>query len=195
MAVDGFIAFKLFDNTLLAGESTIAAIDPSPLTDDISIIAINDALKVHGLFQIDDYSLDVVQTLNIGSQSTGAGAGKIAFNPFRIVRTSDLSSPRLFEMSCSGTPFKFVSLCLRKPGGGTKSGFVYLRFDFKLVAVKTMAWADVDGVSKETILFDYGGLQLRYAAQNPDGSFRTPAIVGGWNRVRNVLDETANPLS
>jgi hypothetical protein len=30
--------------------------------------------------------LEIVPTLNIGSQSTGSGAGKISFNPFSITR-------------------------------------------------------------------------------------------------------------
>jgi hypothetical protein len=34
------------------------------------------------LFEINDYSFDVAQVLNIGSQSSGAGAGKVTFNPF-----------------------------------------------------------------------------------------------------------------
>jgi bacteriocin-like protein len=32
-----------------------------------------------GLFEIEDYSFDIEQTLSIGSQSTGAGAGKVKF--------------------------------------------------------------------------------------------------------------------
>jgi hypothetical protein len=30
-----------------------------------------------GLFEIEDYSFDIEQTLSIGSQSSGAGAGKV----------------------------------------------------------------------------------------------------------------------
>ena len=30
-----------------------------------------------GLFEIEDFSFDIEQTLNIGSQSTGAGAGRV----------------------------------------------------------------------------------------------------------------------
>ena len=41
------------------------------------------------LFEIEDFSFDTEQTLNIGSQSTGAGAGKITFNPFSITRKID----------------------------------------------------------------------------------------------------------
>jgi hypothetical protein len=35
-------------------------------------------------------------TLNIGSQSSGAGAGKVTFNPFSITRHVDKASPVLF---------------------------------------------------------------------------------------------------
>ena len=37
-----------------------------------------------GLFEVEDYSFDIEQTLSIGSQSSGAGAGKVTFNPFKI---------------------------------------------------------------------------------------------------------------
>ncbi len=33
-------------------------------------------------FEVEDYSFDTEQTLNIGSQSSGAGAGKVTFDPF-----------------------------------------------------------------------------------------------------------------
>jgi hypothetical protein len=32
------------------------------------------------------YSFDIEQVLNIGSQSGGAGAGKVTFNPFSVTR-------------------------------------------------------------------------------------------------------------
>ena len=38
--------------------------------------------KGSATFEIKDYSFDIEQTLNIGSQSSGAGAGKVTFNPF-----------------------------------------------------------------------------------------------------------------
>jgi type VI secretion system secreted protein Hcp len=49
------------------------------------------------IFEISDFSFDIEQTLNIGSQSTGAGAGgKATFNPFSITRKVDRSSPIFF---------------------------------------------------------------------------------------------------
>jgi bacteriocin-like protein len=38
--------------------------------------------KGSATFEVKDYSFDIEQTLSIGSQSTGAGAGKVTFNPF-----------------------------------------------------------------------------------------------------------------
>ncbi len=140
------------------------------------------------LFEIEDFSFDIEQTLNIGSQSTGAGAGKVTFNPFSITRKIDRSSPTLFSMSCSGTPFEEVVLGLRKSSGGTVSGQIYLVFRFKLVAVKTISWSYDDELPKETVTFEYGGLQVHYSQQQPNGAMKTP-IPGGWNRVRNVSDE------
>jgi type VI protein secretion system component Hcp len=35
--------------------------------------------------------------LSLGSQSSGAGAGKVAFNPFSITRKVDKASPTLFS--------------------------------------------------------------------------------------------------
>jgi hypothetical protein len=37
-----------------------------------------------GAFEIEDYSFDIEQVLNIGSQSSGGGSGKVSFNPFSV---------------------------------------------------------------------------------------------------------------
>jgi hypothetical protein len=37
-------------------------------------------------------------TLSIGSQPSGAGAGKETLNPFQITRKSDRASPTFFKM-------------------------------------------------------------------------------------------------
>jgi type VI secretion system secreted protein Hcp len=147
-----------------------------------------------GLFEIEDYSFDIEQILNIGSQSSGSGAGKVTFNPFSITRKIDCASTQFFQMACSGTPFKFVGLGLRKSTGGSiatggsgSSGAMFLVFTFKLVAVKTVSWAHDDESPKETVTFEYGGLNIQYSQQKPDGSL-SPAIAGGWNRVKNVSD-------
>ena len=146
------------------------------------------------LFEVEDYSFDIEQVLNIGSQSRGAGAGKVTFNPFSITRPIDKSSPKLFDMACSGTPFQDVGLGLRKGSGGESAGRFFLAFTFKLVAVKTISWSHDETSPKETITFEYGGLQIRYGIQSAGGAITT-VIPGGWNRVTNKQDHLDTVIS
>jgi hypothetical protein len=80
------------------------------------------------LFELEDYNFDIEQVLNIGSQSSGAGAGKITFNPFSITGQIDIASPLLFQDVCTGEPIKNVGLGLRKSTGSKSSGVFFLAF-------------------------------------------------------------------
>jgi hypothetical protein len=66
-------------------------------------IILNDAreLKMEELDHVSggSFFFDIEQTLNIGSQSTGAGAGKVTFNPFSITRKVDRASPVFLQAS------------------------------------------------------------------------------------------------
>jgi type VI secretion system secreted protein Hcp len=189
MAVtQAFTTFKGYDGKFLQAD---AQVDISRGND--ALLTQPFKIEPGSLFEVEDYSFDVMQTLNIGSQSTGAGAGKVTFNPFSITRKIDKASPKLFEMCCSGAAFANVALLLRKGSGTAGGALTIARFDFKLVAVKTIAWKQGTEVPTETVGFEYGGLQVRYVAQNPDGSLTNP-IVAGWNRVRNATDTTDAPI-
>jgi type VI secretion system secreted protein Hcp len=195
MAVDAYMYFQQYQGAnqgYLSSESQVSLTQgPNDLTDIIgaftsAVNAVKDQYR-SGLFEIEDYSFDIEQILNIGSQSSGAGAGKVTFNPFSITRKIDCASPTFFQMACSGTPFKTVGLGLRKSAGGDATGVMYLAFTFKLVAVKTVSWAHDDEAPKETVTFEYGGLIIQYALQQPNGKLM-PINPGGWNRVKNVSD-------
>jgi type VI protein secretion system component Hcp len=192
MAIDGYMYFLDYNKNYLASESQV---DTKNADEPLFVNPFNfgTAAKNSGLFEVEDFSFDIEQTLNIGSQSTGAGAGRPTFNAFNITRKIDKSSPILFQMACSGTPFQEVGLGLRKGSGGKMSGKVYLVFRFKLVAVKTISWSYDDESPKEAMTFEYGGLQIHYTPQKPDGS-PDKIMAGGWNRVKNVQDTTADPI-
>jgi len=197
MALDSYMSFQLYGGAYLTAESQVDLTNNTePLMSNP-----NKAFASPCVFEVEDYSFDIEQTLNIGSQSSGAGAGKVTFNPFSITRKIDKASPVFYQMACSGTAFQQVSLGIRKSvgdagGGGQVSGMMFLRFDFKLVAVKTISWSHDDESPKETVTFEYGGLQVRYNQQDPSGSLtsgKAAVFVGGWNRVKNVQD-TATTL-
>ena len=157
---------------------------------DANILPLQDTLdtKSNQFLKIASFSSDIVQTLNIGSQSTGAGAGKITFNPFSIKKTADAVSPVLFQNAASGTPFKTVDVFVVNGGN-----FITVRHTYKLVAVKTISWsADSDEPGMmETVTFEYGGLIVIFNQQGPDGKM-SKIFQGGWNRVRNVRDVDVN---
>ena len=196
MAVDAYMYFQDYNKDYLKSESQI---DANNLNKGDVLFskygfdkAYNGGGNNCGLFEVEDFSFDVEQTLAIGSQSSGSGAGKITFNPFSITRKIDRASPDFFSRACSGTPFQQVALGARKASGGANTGSIYLVFMFKLVAVKTIAWSYDDESPKETVTFEYGGFILRYALQKPDGTLDQTPYVGGWNKVKNVkdIDET-----
>ncbi len=193
MAVDAYMAFQTYDGKWLGFESqTDLSKNGEPLMKEAPAFptgttAVGAITTCKQYLELEDYSFDIEQTLNIGSQSRGAGAGKITFNPFSITRKIDVQSPTFFMMACSGTSFQLVQLGLRKSGGGDTAGVMFVRFDFKLVAVKTISWAHDDEAPKETITFEYGGLQVRYSQQAAGGQMQPPT-AGGWNRVSNTKD-------
>lgn len=47
--------------------------------------------------EVDDFSFDIGQTLNIGSQSSGPGAGRVTFNLSEITRNTDSASASWFS--------------------------------------------------------------------------------------------------
>lgn len=195
MAFDTYMSFIDHNGKYLLGESQVAA--DSFNNDQLATKVPGPAMKPGTVFEIDDFSFDIEQVLNIGSQSSGAGAGKVTFNPFQITRKTDRASPKLFTMCCAGQHFKQVVLCLRRAGGAASgssktSGTTFLRFDFGLVAVKTVSWSGSDGDEspKEEVTFEYGALQVRYQQQNVTGE-GMDIYHGEWNRVwnNNQFDE------
>jgi type VI secretion system secreted protein Hcp len=187
MPVDSYMLFKKYDGTYLKSESQVDF--GSSKSDKIGEPFLSQAGNV---FEVTSFSFDVEQTLNLSSQSSGAGAGKIQFNPFKVSRKIDLATSAMFQMACQGTTFQTVSLGFRKAAGIEASGLFYLRFDFKLVALKTMSWSHDDESPTEDLEFEYGALQIRYGQQNAGGSIVEQNPVG-WNKIKNIADisETA----
>ena len=183
MAIDAYMFFKQYDGQYLQGESQVDL--AKPVTGDTLAPDFVSAQGATGLFEVEDYSFDTEQTFNLSSQSTGIGAGKITFNPFSITRKIDKASPTMFQMSCNGKAFQDVALGMRKSAGEDSAGIFFLRFDFKLVGVKTISYAHDDESPKETITFVYGALVIQYCQQNNNG---TPGTVfpAGWNQQKNV---------
>jgi type VI secretion system secreted protein Hcp len=138
-----------------------------------------------GWIEIDYFDFDVQQKLTIGSQTSGAGAGKVTFGAFQVRKQPDSSSPLLFQACAAGTAWDKTTLALNKAGGDRAVN--YLKFEFHLVALQSVHWTGdtEDGdTPSEVLAFMYGALHVTYTPQKIDG---TPgaAVGGGWNQIKN----------
>lgn len=153
------------------------------------------SIAANTLLAVLDYSLDVEQTVNIGSASSGAGAGKIKFNALQISKKIDILSPSLFQLCASGRPFaKLDLLFVRSTGSETPNPLLYLQFTFKLAAVAAISYSSGDESVNEHVTFEYGDFQIRYEKQIADGTLSGPPAVAGWNIIRNVADLGTQPI-
>ncbi len=149
--------------------------------------------------QLSSIQYDFVQTLNIGSQSTGAGAGKVTFNPLTITKTVDQTSAPLFQAMASGTAYQFIEfLIVSSAGSNSQARVVLYKVLLKLAAVKTMSVSSVECTSgcpgiAESISFEYGGYVVFTYIQKADESV-TPGRIAGWNRVSNVADTSPTSI-
>ncbi len=182
MTVQAYMIFKLQDGSYLKSESQTVFQGQAGIPEAADFVKAS-KLDDNAIFEVENYSFEIDQALNIGSQSSGAGAGKVTFNPFSIMRKTDKASPILFQMASSGTPFQEIALALRR----VPNGQIFLVFNFKLVAIRSIAWTDNNESPKETIAFEYGGLQIFYGQQKPNGEMMK-TVAGGWNRVSNKPD-------
>jgi type VI protein secretion system component Hcp len=107
--------------------------------------------------KVKSVSGDIEQTLSIGSQSSGAGAGKVTFNPFNV--TQARSSPTLvFQQAVtSGMTFPTGTVSfMHTAADGTPT--LLLDLNLRLVAVKSENVGMQSGVSAEKTTFAYGAL-------------------------------------
>jgi type VI protein secretion system component Hcp len=161
-----YVSFTTYDGNLLKLDQTAAG-GPAP-----------------GLYEISAADFSALQTLNIGSQSSGAGAGKVAFNPLTLSLGSDNLTALLDKMMAAGTPLKFLDLYTVSPAPTSMAKAKLVTQDeFGLVAVKTDTVTPLTGT--HTFSFEYGSL-----VESSAPTTGTANVVGGWDRVKNVSDTT-----
>lgn len=141
--------------------------------------------------EIKSFSLGISNTINIGSQSSGARAGKAQLHEFKISKLIDKVSPTLLQLAGSGGHISQMDLYLRKAGGSNggnvgSSGVVFLQYTFKLVYVATIDWSGDEGdeTPKEDVTFKYGALEIQFTGQKTNGQKGT-TTTGAWNQVKN----------
>ena len=90
-----------------------------------------------GTIPVDSFSWGASR--NIGSQSSGAGAGKVTFNPFSITRKIDRSSSHFFQDLVVGTHLATATFYMSPPAVGAKSGDA-MNIAFTNLVVTSIIW-------------------------------------------------------
>ena len=138
-------------------------------------------------FELISFSFGAENNINIGSASTGGGAGKATFKEFSITKKTDACSCGIFTQLVLGKHFDDAVLELRRSGGSTEtSGVTFLKFMFKLVMVQDIEWSGSDGddVCEESVVFQYGAIQVEYSQQDAKGKMKK-THDSKWSRVKN----------
>lgn len=140
-----------------------------------------------GAFELLSFELGAENNVNIGSITGGGGAGKATFKEFTVTKKTDTASTGLFHALVSGTHFDDMFIELRRASGDpNRSGTTFMKFEFRLVMVQDISWSGADGddVCEETVVLQFGAIQVQYMPQDKAGKMQKPKEAK-WSRVKN----------
>jgi type VI secretion system secreted protein Hcp len=135
--------------------------------------------KAHkGAINVESFSIGAQS--NIGSSSSGAGAGKTTFQSFTITKTLDKASPTLFEGAAEHKLYKEATLEFARKAGGKEQDYLEFKFD-NVVIQKLQDGATGGGVPQEEVTFNYQKVE--------------ESLVTGNGRIENVgFNVTTNKI-
>ncbi|HTW46823.1 MAG TPA: hypothetical protein VMD92_02680 [Acidobacteriaceae bacterium] len=139
-------------------------------------------------FNVSYFTFGLTPTLNIGSQGSGAGAGKVTFQPLEV-HAALSTFPLLEGPAGSGTLMTSCTLTTTF-SDGSRATFV-----FKPVAIQSLtAVAERTGTSDipaqyTDVQFAYSEIQVQVAG-GPDDGGTTPA---NWNQTTNAGPTGSGP--
>lgn len=128
---------------------------------------------------IDSFGFSLSHSANVGSQSGGAGAGKVTFSQLQIQRRLDRNSPLLFTTAAKGLTYPTALLSLVETVGGKRQ--LVAQWRFSLVTVTQVSFQD----RVETDTLQWGAVQFKYQPPSSGNGKPAPVTEGGWNRIFN----------
>jgi type VI protein secretion system component Hcp len=135
-------------------------------------------------FQLSSFTLDAMNTISIGSATSGAGAGKATFQKFTFVKPLDKYSAQLFQDLTSATHLASVEIVVRKPGPNGMANPV-VQYLLKTVFLTNIHIAGQSRNATETIQGEFGAIQFVLYGQNKNGQ-STVNSAGGWSQITNA---------
>src|SRR6202050_5706527 len=162
--------------TLSPQDPTVSPTSSAPLNyyvrftlSDGSVVTVNEGQ----FFALEGFSFSDQNTVSIGSASSGAGAGKVTFNPLQLTLSQPGLQPALFQALASGTAFQEVDVL------GYSQGTNQLVTDdsFGLVFANGLS-TDASGTTQ---------VSLEYGSEEIQQSLSTTPVSVGWNQIQNTV--------
>ena len=144
-------------------------------------LADGDAVTVNGgqLFALEGFSFSEQDSLSIGGQSGGAGAGKATFNPLQLTFSQLGLQPVLLQALATGSHFKEVDVL-----GYSQANQLVTDDSFGLVLASNLG---VDSSGATQVSLEYGSQEIQQSTQLANGSL-SPPVIASWNQVSNTAD-------
>jgi type VI protein secretion system component Hcp len=133
--------------------------------------------------QLDSFDIGpITRSLNIGSQSSGAAAGKVSVATFTIVKQVDSSTPTLFHDLVAGTVIKQADILVERVSGKT----LVPQADYKLTDVAITSIKDSGASNPPTESIEGSCLQVQFSVTVPAaGATGSKTVSSGWNLAAN----------
>lgn len=149
---------------------------------------IPEALSRDGFFRLGSVSIGVENVVNIGSISTGGGAGKAIFKELQITKWPGKVSTDIFKKLVTGSHYQEVEIIMvrRTIDLGAPISYV-MTFGMKLVMAQSLDYSvsEGDDIPEEQIVLQFGAIRVRYYEVDPKTGASTKYFEEVWSRVLN----------
>ena len=99
----------------------------------------------------------------------GGGAGKVRVEDLSFTKHTDLATPNLKKLCCSGKHFQKATLCVRKAGGEALD-YIKLELSDGLISSVSTGATKGDDRLTETITLNFSKIEFEYKDQKADGT-------------------------
>lgn len=141
-----------------------------------------------GEIEIFSFSFGAHNSGSIQGGTTGAGIGKGTVSAFSLMKTTDTTSPVIFQNCMQGKHWPTANVTLNKSGG--EAALPFLKFEFKELYCSAIQWSGGSGGDDrpmESVSFDFGAVKITYTQQDEKGG-AAKVPTGSWN-VRTQTKE------
>lgn len=136
-----------------------------------------------GEIQLLSFAWGASNPSNVGSQTGGAGAGKVSLSDFSFTATTSKASPQLFVKCATGSHLPAVQLTARRRGRGSAE-FIKLKLVDALVSSYQTSGA-AGTLPIDSVTLGFSQVTYSYYPQNAGGTVGTP-VTGSWDVTKNT---------